>query len=94
MDERFLVTGSGGCIGAWTVAQLVGEGTGVVAFDASADDHRLRLLLPGEELASLVRVRGDITDLDALERVLDEHAITHVVHLAALQVPLRQTLRY
>jgi nucleoside-diphosphate-sugar epimerase len=32
-------------------------------------------------------VRGDITELDALERVLDEHEITRVVHLAALQVP-------
>ncbi|HYI18602.1 MAG TPA: SDR family oxidoreductase [Solirubrobacteraceae bacterium] len=87
MDERFLVTGSGGCIGAWAVAQLVGEGTGVVAFDASDDDHRLRLLLTDDELAALVRVRGDITDLDALERVLDEQGITHVIHLAALQVP-------
>ena len=38
-------------------------------------------------LAALARVRGDITDLDALERTLDEHAITHVIHLAALQVP-------
>ena len=27
------------------------------------------------------------TDLNALERALDEHAITHVIHLAALQVP-------
>ena len=87
MDERFLVTGSGGCIGAWTVAQLVGEGTGVVAFDASEDDHRLRLLLSDDELAALTRVRGDITDLEGVERVLDEHAITHVIHLAALQVP-------
>ena len=32
-------------------------------------------------------MRGDITDLDALERALDEHGITRVVHLAALQVP-------
>ena len=32
-------------------------------------------------------VRGDITELDALERALDEHEITRVVHLAALQVP-------
>jgi nucleoside-diphosphate-sugar epimerase len=87
MDERFLVTGSGGCIGAWAVAQLVGEGTGVVAFDASDDDHRLRLLLGDDELGALARVKGDITDLPGLERVLDEHGITHVVHLAALQVP-------
>ncbi len=32
-------------------------------------------------------VKGDITDLAAVERALDEHAITRVVHLAALQVP-------
>src|ERR687897_1374281 len=64
MDERFLVTGSGGCIGAWVVAQLVGEGTGVVALDASDDDHRLRLLLSGDELAELTRVKADITELE------------------------------
>ncbi|HZB77409.1 MAG TPA: NAD-dependent epimerase/dehydratase family protein [Solirubrobacteraceae bacterium] len=87
MDERFLVTGSGGCIGAWVVAQLVAEGTEVVALDASDDDHRLRLLLAGDELDAPARVRGDITDLEALERVLDEQRITHAVHLAALQVP-------
>jgi UDP-glucuronate 4-epimerase len=87
MGERFLVTGAGGCIGAWTVAQLVRERTPVVALDASDDAHRLRLLLNDAELAALVRVRGDITDLEALERTLDEHAITHVIHLAALQVP-------
>jgi UDP-glucuronate 4-epimerase len=87
MGERFLVTGAGGCIGAWTVTQLVREGTPVVALDASDDDHRLRLLLGDDELAELTRVQGDITDLDAFERALDEHGITHVIHLAALQVP-------
>jgi UDP-glucuronate 4-epimerase len=87
MSERFLVTGAGGCIGAWTVAQLIGERIPVVALDASDDDHRLRLVMDQDELDAVTRVRGDITDLDALERALDEHAITHVIHLAALQVP-------
>ena len=87
MDERFLVTGAGGCIGAWVVAQLTAEQTPVIALDASDDDHRLRLLLDDDELAALTRVRGDITDLDALERTLDEHGVTRVIHLAALQVP-------
>ena len=32
-------------------------------------------------------MRGDITDLEALRRTLDEHRVTRVVHLAALQVP-------
>jgi nucleoside-diphosphate-sugar epimerase len=87
METRFLVTGSGGCIGAWTVAQLVHDGTPVVAFDASPDDHRLKLVLNEDELAGLERVTGDITDLAGLECTLDEHGITHVIHLAALQVP-------
>jgi UDP-glucuronate 4-epimerase len=87
MHERFLITGANGCIGAWVVAQLTAEQTPVVALDASDDDHRLRLLLEGDALDALARVRGDITDLDALERTLDEQGITHVIHLAALQVP-------
>ena len=87
MAERFLVTGANGCIGAWTVAQLTGEGVPVVALDASDDDHRLRLVLDDDARAGVTRVQGDITDLDAFERTLDEHGITHVIHLAALQVP-------
>ena len=41
----------------------------------------------GGRARRLTLVRGDITDLDALGRALDEHEITRVVHLAALQVP-------
>lgn len=86
-SQRFLVTGACGCIGAWTIRQLVSERVPVVALDLSDDLHRLRLLFDADELATFPRVRVDITDLDALERTLDEHAITNVIHLAALQVP-------
>ena len=41
----------------------------------------------GDDAERVTLVRGDITDLEALERALDEHEITRVVHLAALQVP-------
>ena len=37
--------------------------------------------------AGITLVAGDITDEEALGRALDEHEITRVVHLAALQVP-------
>jgi UDP-glucuronate 4-epimerase len=87
MDETFLVTGAGGCIGAWVVAQLAGAGTPVVALDASDDEHRLRLLLDDEALRELVRVKADITELEAVEAALDRHGVTRVIHLAALQVP-------
>jgi nucleoside-diphosphate-sugar epimerase len=39
------------------------------------------------EIARVRRRQGDITALDEMERVLDDEAITHVIHLAALQVP-------
>ena len=82
-EERFLVTGALGCIGAWTCATLAEEGTFVVGFDLGTNSSRLRLATDAE----IPLVRGDITDRAALERVLDEHGITHVVHLAALLIP-------
>jgi nucleoside-diphosphate-sugar epimerase len=87
-EERFLVTGAFGVIGAWTVATLVREGVPVVAFDIGDDHRRLRLILGDGELAEVVLVRGDTTERGSIERALDEHEITHVVHLAALLIPL------
>jgi nucleoside-diphosphate-sugar epimerase len=86
-QETWLVTGASGCIGAWTARTLVREGVEVVALDRSADDRRLRMIASDDERARIVSVQADITDLAALERILAEHAITHVVHLAALQAP-------
>lgn len=87
MEERFLVTGACGCLGAWAVRRLVRAGSHVVGLDLSDDPRRLRDLITADELAAVPLVRADITDLPGLERALDEHAITRVVHLAALQVP-------
>jgi UDP-glucuronate 4-epimerase len=86
-SERFLVTGSMGCIGAWVVRNLVRDGAEVTALDASQDDHRLKLVMTPAELAQVRQIQADITDLDSLEKVIKDHGITHVIHLAALQVP-------
>jgi len=85
MSERFLVTGILGCIGAWVARLLVDEGVPVVGYDLGGSRHRLELLFEQPEHVTLVQ--GDITDLEAFGRALDEHEITNVVHLAALQVP-------
>ncbi len=82
-----LVTGAGGCIGAWTIRQLVGEGAPVVALDLRRETDRLSLLLDEEEVEQVTWVAADITDLAALQRTLEEHSIGPVIHLAALQVP-------
>jgi UDP-glucuronate 4-epimerase len=84
---RYLVTGAYGCIGAWTVQQLVADGREVVTFDAGTDARRLRLLMDDEQVGSVAQVRGDISHLEAVERVIEEYAVTNVIHLAALQVP-------
>lgn len=83
-DERFLVTGALGCIGAWTCGVLAEQGTSVIGFDLGDDDRRLQLA----GASDVTLLRGDITDRTTLDRVLDEHRITHVVHLAALLIPL------
>lgn len=85
--DRFLVTGALGCLGAWTVRRLLERGATVVAGDVGDDTRRLRLVLGRDDLGDVTLARSDVTDLPALERLLDEHEITHVVHLAALQVP-------
>ena len=86
-EERFFVTGALGCVGAWTVRELVREGTPVVAFDLGTNTRRLEQILTPDEIGRITFITGDITDLSALERVLDDQRITNVIHLAALQVP-------
>ena len=52
MSDRFVVTGAHGCVGAWVVAELVREGTEVVALDVGAGRGRTELLLDEEQLAA------------------------------------------
>jgi UDP-glucuronate 4-epimerase len=84
---RFLITGALGAIGVWTMRSLLGRGHEVVALDLGGARHRLAIALDEEQQAAITHVNGDITDLRTVERVLDEHAITNVIHLAALQIP-------
>ena len=86
MSERFLVTGAYGCIGAWVLRQLVDEGVDVVAADASTDDHRVTALLDEDERSRVRFVQADISRPEEVDVLFDLQP-THVIHLAALQVP-------
>ncbi len=87
MDERFLITGSEGCIGAWVLRQLVAEGVPCVAFDLVTAGRRLRQIAGDEVADAVTYAQGDLTRDGDMERVMEAHAPTHIVHLAGLQVP-------
>lgn len=86
-SQHFLVTGALGCIGAWSVKELVNRGTPVTTYDLPGDPHRLRLIMDDAALAKVNIVAGDITDVETFERTVVDNKITHIIHLAALQVP-------
>lgn len=86
MPERVFVTGVLGCLGAWVAAAALDDGDEVVGFDPGSNRSRLELVL-GERAAEVTVVAGDVTALEEVERALDEHDVTRVVHLAGLQVP-------
>lgn len=85
--ERYLVTGASGCIGAWILRELLAEGRQVVASDRDPDIRRLQLLSDDLDPGSLPFVELDVTDLAAVIETIRDREITHVIHLAGLQVP-------
>ena len=86
-QKTVLVTGAMGCIGAWVLKHLVAQGQQVVAFDLSTDRHRLDWVMTPDEQAAITFVQGDLTDTEQVKESFKAHEVTHVVHLAALQVP-------
>ncbi len=85
---RVLLTGGYGCIGSWIVRNLLGRGDEAWVYDLKEDPRRLRLILPEEQVRRVQFVPGDVTDLANLRDALARHGITHLVHLAGLQVPV------
>ena len=86
-SKRFLLTGAKGFIGSWIVRKLIERGDTPWIYDLDAKAHRLQQLLTREQIEQIRFVQGDITDFDALDRAVAENGITHLIHLAALQVP-------
>ncbi len=84
---RVLLTGGYGCIGSWIARNLLERGDQVWIYDLKEDPKRLRLILPEDKVKQIQFVQGDVTDLSRLREVLEKQRISHVVHLAGLQVP-------
>jgi UDP-glucuronate 4-epimerase len=86
-NMKFLVTGASGCIGSWVVKNLVACQIPVVAVDKSNNKRRLQLIMSDRDIGSVEFVPGDIIDLDFLTNLVSNYQVTHIIHLAALQVP-------
>jgi UDP-glucose 4-epimerase len=86
-NARFLITGAKGFIGAWTVKNLVERGDRPCVLDLDTESHRLKALLSPEQMQRFTFIRGDVTHFEDVERAVAENGITHIIHLAALQVP-------
>lgn len=87
LDGPVLVTGAGGCLGAWVVAILHASGVPVVAFDMRDDRGRPAMVMGREPAAALSWETGDITDGRAFSGLCAGRGIRAIIHLAALQVP-------
>jgi nucleoside-diphosphate-sugar epimerase len=85
---RVLLTGGYGCIGSWILRNLLERGDQVWVYDLKEDTRRLRLVVSDEQLRQIAFVQGDVTDLPKIRETLHGNQITHVVHLAGLQVPV------
>jgi nucleoside-diphosphate-sugar epimerase len=84
---RVLLTGGYGCIGSWIARNLLERGDQVSIYDLKEDPKRLRLILSEEDVQRVQFREGDVTELPRLRMVLEAERISHVVHLAGLQVP-------
>ena len=86
-EQPVLVTGAGGCLGAWTLAILARSGVPCVGFDLSEDRRRPALVMGQAAADELTFETGDIADLDGLSAIVKKHNIGAIIHYAGLQVP-------
>lgn len=85
--DHFFVTGAAGCIGVWVLRNLVHEGTSVTVLDLDKNHHRLPLILSSEEIERIKFIQGDVSDYPTVENAIKPCGATHIIHLAALQLP-------
>jgi len=82
-----MITGGYGCIGAWIAKNLLKTGDDVFIYDLKEDPRRMRWIMPETEVKKVHFVQGDVTNQAVLQKALSDNGITHLIHLAGLQVP-------
>lgn len=80
-DRTVLVTGAQGFIGSWLTERLLDAGAEVVAVRRDVEPQA-RFRTDGIEERCVI-AQADVTDYEAVVRVLNEHGVSAVFHLAA-----------
>jgi CDP-glucose 4,6-dehydratase len=80
-DRSVLVTGCTGLLGSWMTQELVDRGAKVIGLVRDWVPQS-RLFQTGLE-KKITTVYGRIEDLSTLERIVNEHEVETVFHLAA-----------
>jgi|AACY02.14.fsa_nt_gi CDP-glucose 4,6-dehydratase len=80
-DRNTLVTGASGLLGGWVAKKLHEDGANVICLIRDEVPHSE--LVRSGLVNKVTVVKGDICDQSLMERVLGEHEIDTVMHLAA-----------
>lgn len=93
-NKNVFITGADGFIGSWLTKALIGFGANITALIRDFNPENIRL--SKEDLRVINIVNGKLEDYCLLERVINEHEIDTVFHLAAqalVEVAIRSPLQ-
>jgi CDP-glucose 4,6-dehydratase len=80
--RNVFITGANGFVGSWLARELVEQGASVVVLVRDLTPRAGLALHPGLS-ERVTQVRGDLLDFALLQRIIGEHEIDSVFHLAA-----------
>lgn len=86
MSDTVLVTGGSGFIGTWVLRELLARNAKPVVVDLQPAPTRWQRVLGGRA-AEVVSIEGSLLDRDRLQNIIEQHGVTHVIHLAAMLTP-------
>ncbi len=82
----YLITGGTGFVGSYVTKELLKRGDRVVAYDYMTSNVMQQILTP-EEISQVTIATGAITDLARICRIIKEHKVEKIIHLASLLHP-------
>ena len=89
MATSVLVTGGSGFIGTWVLHELLATGATPVVVDNQPNLARWQRVL-GEKLHHVQWSDASLLDPVGLQGTIEQHQVSHVIHLAALLTPACQ----